>query len=672
MFKVPTFVPPLPAPTRHAANWMLLAAALVLSFHWQHTPLWLTFSSGCLVLWRFLVENQGWRPPSRILVLLFAIVALVAIYRQYGSFLGRDAGVGFLVLLTGLKLLELRSLRDYLIVVFLLYFLTLSAFLFSQSLLAGAYAAAVAAMTTAALIRLNQPRAMDTRSTLRLMWGLAVRAVPVMLVFYLLFPRIHGSLWGMPQEALGRTGLADRLEPGQIQRLLNDDSVALRAEFDDKPPAFRDLYWRSFVLSEFDGRAWTRASDIRSIFNAAAFNPVGPPLHYTVTIQPHQQLWLVSLGLPEAAPDGTRLRRDHVLEATHRVTQPVRYTLDSYLSYNTGEISAFDWQRQLQLPFVDPRIEAMTREWQRLGDAKQIVRTALQYFHDQGFRYTLSPPALGSDPVADFLFRTRAGYCEHFATSFVTLMRAAGVPARVVIGYQGGEWNSNGDYMIVRQSDAHAWAEVYLPGDGWTRVDPTSAVAPERIELGLAALRRLVAQGTPVGSIPQDELRRLARPGWLQQQWLAWRLRWDSLNTVWNRWVMAYGPDAQTALLSWLGIDAPGWAKLVLTAVVAVIFLLLLTATLLFYPRAQGDPVVRCYRTFCARLARLGIERAAHEGPVAYARRVTVTRPDLREPVAQITEMYVRLRYGQSTATGIAAYKHRVAAFRPRARPLSA
>lgn len=665
MLKLPTFAPPAQAPNRHAANWLLAATVLVISYHLQHIPIWLSLTTGCLILWRYLVENHGWRPPGRLLSLVLLVIALLLVYRQYGTILGRDPGIGLLVLLCGLKLTELKKLRDYQFCVVLLYFLTFSAFLYSQSLLAGVYAFVVAGVTTIALARLNQGEALPAGQAVRLTGGLLVRALPIMLVMYFLFPRVHGGLWGVPEDAVARTGLSDRLELGQILKLLGDDRVALRVTFTGRPPPNRDLYWRSFVLTDSDGRNWSRPSNFRSILAPGAFAAIGETIEYTVSMEPHGQSWLVMLGLPRKAPPGTRLRGAYELEAVHRLRQVFDYRLQSYLQYRTGPLTEDEAHWNLRIPVPDPRIEELVGRWRTQGDARQVVRNALNYFREQGFRYTLSPPSLGADPVADFLFRTKAGYCEHFAAAFVTLMRSAGIPSRIVIGYQGGEMNPIGDYMIVRRSDAHAWAEVWLRDRGWTRVDPTTAVAPERIELGLDALLGLVNRGEAIGTLPQDQVRRAMERGWLRERWHGLLLRWDALNNAWNQWVKDYDPDAQAELLQLLGMRAPSWLKLVATAAVAVGLLLLVFAALLLYPHRRDDPAQRAYQKFCAKLHKLGLTRAPHEGPVDFAQRAMAARPDLRQQISAITSLYVHLRYRESDPAGIQALRRRVRGIRP-------
>ncbi len=664
MFKLKTFAPPAQPPNRHAANWLLLATAAVIAYHTQHIPFWLALVTAGLIVWRYLVENYRWRPPGRVLLFMLLVVSTLLVYRQYGTLLGRDPGVGFLVLLTGLKLTELRTLRDYQFSVLLLYFLAMSAFLFSQSLLVGGYAFIVAALTTMALIKLNHTHVVSANEASRHAFGLLSRALPIMLVVYFMFPRVQGGLWGVPDDAFGHTGLSDRIELGQILRLLRDDKVAFRVTFSTTPPAKRELYWRAFVLTNtFDGRVWGRPDDIRSVLLPEAYQALDEPLEYEVTLQPHNKRWLLSLGLPRDAPPGTRLRGAHELESRRPLRQSFTYRLQSHLRYHTAPLQAEQLVPLLTLPALDPRLVALTDRWRKLGEPEKIIQSALHLFREQGFRYTLSPPELGADPITDFLFRTKSGYCEHYAAAFVTLMRSAGVPSRIVVGYLGGEINPIGDYMIVRNSDAHAWAEVWLPGRGWTRIDPTAAVAPERVELGLNALLGLANLGREIGTLSREEIERVIQPGWLRKQWRTLRLRWDALNNIWDKWVKDYDLVAQQELLSWLGVQAPNWIKMVVLAVGAVIVLVLVFAAFLFYPRRHKDPVVQLYCRFCSKLAKRGLRRDPHEGPMNYARRVIRERPELQPSVQAITDIYIRLRYDRTEPAGVHALRERVRAF---------
>ena len=641
---------------------------MAIGFHVHHLPLWLTAFAACILLWRYFIENHAWRIPGRGVRWLLLLVSAVVIFRHYGTLLGRDAGVAYLGLLVALKILETRSLRDYLLVVFLIYILVLGALLFSQSFPTGAYALLVIVVSTHALVRLNRPQPLVQRQTLRLVLTLIIQAVPLLLVLYFLFPRIQGSLWGLPHDAFsGRTGMSEEVSPGSINRLYQDDSIAFRAEFAGTPPPPGVLYWRAFVLSETDGRRWVRHSGPGDGIDGWRYQSAGTATAYTVVLEPHNQKWIPTLELPRSPAPFSHKAPGYILEANAPLQELRRFDLSSYLSYTTGPLSPNEARYNSAWPLTPSlRVQDLIRRWQqRASDPWEIVTQSLDYFSRDPFRYTLSPPLLTGDILDQFLFETQAGYCEFYASAFVALMRLSNIPARLVAGYQGGEWNAAGNYMIVRQSDAHAWAEVWLHPQGWVRVDPTAAIAPERIELGAGALRRLEEQGAGIGLLSVNEARRLIAPDALRQLWLDLALRWDSLNNSWNKWVMAYGPRAQLELLKLLGIKTPNWVNIVVGMSLAILLLLLTTAALwMMRSRQKPDPAVNSFHLFCRKLQRIGLERRSAEGPSDFARRVISARHDLRGPVNHITNLYITLRYGRSNSSGLPLLRKLVREFK--------
>lgn len=666
-FSLRSFRPPDQQPDRRACNWMLVSAALAVGLHVAHLPVWLTAFAACLLCWRYFIENHAWRIPGRLVRWSLLLLTAVLVFRHYGTLVGRDAGVAYLALLVGLKILEIRSLRDYLLAVFLIYLLVLGAVLFSQSLATGAYGFLAIFVSTHALVLLNRPQSLSQAQSLRLVGIVMLQALPVLLVLYLLFPRIQGSLWGLPQDAFAAsTGLSEEVSPGAVNRLYNDDTIAFRAEFDGSPPPPADLYWRTFVLSDTDGRTWRRHHGGGDGPNHWRYQALDAPLRYSITLEPHNQRWIPALDLPVLGIERTRPVPGFVLQSVYRVRSPRRYPLTSHRAYRTGPLSPLEASHNTVWPDrLSPRVAELLERWRRsAGTPQEQIQLALDFFAREGFRYTLSPPLLTGDTLDDFLFRTRAGYCEHFASAFVALMRLSNIPARLVAGYQGGDWNPDAGYMIVRQSDAHAWAEVWLAPRGWVRVDPTAAVAPERVELGADALRQLAARGAGIGQLPVEQARLLIQPSWARslRRQLSWR--WDALNTAWDNWVMAYGPAAQRELLELLGMQTPRWANMIAVMALGVVLVLAVTAAVWRFTRKNEDPVVAAYRRYCAKLDRFGYPRRPAEGPVDYARRLLEARPDLAAPVNRITRLYVALRYGRAAPAGVALLRKHVASFR--------
>ena len=481
---------------------------------------------------------------------------------------------------------------------------------------------------------------------------LLAHAAPAALILFLLFPRVAGPLWALPQDAYsGLTGLSDTMSPGNLSLLAQSDAIAFRAEFDGDPPPPRERYWRGPVLWDFDGRTWRMGPGWTEPFEAPSG---GGRYDYTVTLEPHNRTWLFTLEQVARLPLRSRYTNDGMVVSTSPVRSRMRYDAASIARpAPEPRESAASLRRALELPPAgNPRARALAERWRAASrSAAEIVSRALEFFRDSRLAYTLEPPLLGRDTVDEFLFDTRAGFCEHFASSFVFLLRAAGVPARVVTGYQGGEVNYVDRIITVRQSDAHAWAEVYLPGRGWVRADPTAAAVPGRVDSGLA---RSVPDGDPVPL--------LLRP---QLEWLrAWRSNWEAVVHRWNVWVLGYGVDRQRDLMSRIGMRDADWRKL--TAAMATVlgaFTLLLLAWSL-RRLARPDPVQRAWLAFCRKLAARGVVRAPHEGPRDFAARAARRLPGAAPRILAVGELYLGARYGREPAPA------RVAELRRRVREL--
>lgn len=630
-------------------------------------PVWVFAALAGGLAWRYAHERRGLYLPGRPGRFLLLLIVLIATYRQYGTLLGRDPGLALLIALLGLKCLELRTRRDYMLCVFLSYLMLLGAFLHEQTIWVGLWAVLTVLVSLAALMRMAQPSGLDTAAALRLAAGLMLRAAPLMLIFYLLFPRFPGPLWGLPAPAgAAITGVPEVVQPGSIHHLSTSDAIAFRVRFDGPRPAARDLYWRVLVMTRTDGRQWMR--DIGGLGDAS-FTAHGAPVRYTVTLEPSRHPWMPALELPASAPGGARLTEVLTLEHGAPIRERLTYPLVSYTRYRTGALSPAEREAALALPRqIDPRVRELAQRWRRdNAEAWAIAAAALAYFRNEPFVYTLIPPLGGADPLAEFLFETRRGYCEHYAAAFVTLMRAAGVPARLVVGYQGGEYNAAGNYLVVRQSDAHAWAEIWSPAHGWLRIDPTAAVAPQRIELGMEALRRLAAQGFAFGDLPDSVLARALRLGWFGQLSRRVYWYWDYANFAWHRWVIDYGAERQRRLLARLGIDR--FAYVGQAAAMAAGAAALLLAYGLFTRRGttrRRDPVQHAYLRFCRKLARTGVTRAPHEGPLAFAARAAQRHPQRKAAIDGITALYVELRYGKGAVKDmLPRLERQIAAFKP-------
>ncbi len=644
-------------PARHI-YWLLLSLLTVMAPHAARVPWWVTVLALTLLAWRLHITIYGLSLPRKWLLLLIAVGTLAGVYLSYGRIFGRDSGVTLLLIMLTLKLLEMATLRDAMVLIFISYFLVITNFLFSQSIPTAIYLLAAVWLITATMIgfqyRSHQPGYLYQLRNAGIM---LLQSAPLMLVLFVLFPRVQGPIWGMPQDAYGgMTGLSDEMSPGSVSRLIVSDAIAFRVSFDAQMPPVNQLYWRGPVMWDFDGYTWTVPR--LPFVTPREYQALDNAVEYAVTVEPHGKRWLFALDLPARTPPRGLMTNDFQLMLPTNLTARLRYDMASHLSYrNNAEPSRYELQRALQLPGnANPRTRQFAASMRREApDERAYVTAVLAMFRKENFYYTTTPPVLANDSVDEFLFSTRAGFCEHYASAFAVLMRAAGVPARIVTGYQGGEINTVGNYLTVRQADAHAWTEVWLPDAGWTRVDPTAAVSPARVEAGVAA------------AVPQTEALSLLLRGeyaWARRA----RMAWDSAANSWNQLVLGYTQDRQRQLMRYAGIDDATWKSLVTIMFVAtaVIILLLAALTLHKLRAARPDPVAAAYASFCERLARRGVTRHPSEGPENFRKRALAARPELTRPIDAISELYIRLRYGNAASDGDSLrLREAVAAFRP-------
>ncbi len=626
---------PIAAISLRNTVWITLTLALIAAPHAERLPLWLTVIAAVFCGWRLYLARMRLELPARWLMIFIVAAGSAAIYLEYRTLFGRDAGVALLVLMISLKLMETRTQRDGMVLAFIGYFLVITNFFYSQSIPTALYLLACVWLITATMIGLQYTReAPPTRSQLRTAAIMLAQSAPLMIVFFILFPRMQGPLWGLPTDAFaGVTGLSASMSPGSLNKLVFSEDVALRATFAGRLPPQNRLYWRGPVLLDFDGRTWTAAP--RAMRNQIELDRRDNPVRYTVTVEPHNRRWLFALDMPGTLPPRAGISVDHLLLSQVPITTRTRYEMESFLDYGIGAASNPAPARMLALPAgFNPQTRVLGQQLRaQHGNSEAIMNAALKMLRDQKFVYTLEPPLLGTHAVDEFLFKTRAGFCEHFASAFVVLMRAAGVPARVVTGYLGGEYNALGNYLIVRQSDAHAWTEVWLDNRGWVRVDPTNSVSPARADGGLAA-------ALPDGmSLPRSA--RTSNP--LIHQ-LALTL--DSMANAWNQTVLGYNLETQRALLTRAGLDDTSWRTLAVMLIAATGVITLLLALLTLRNRAhKRDPALALYRAFCAKAARAGVVRHDAEGPLDFALRFATARPDIAPAAQAITQLYVALRY---------------------------
>ncbi|HEY8888357.1 MAG TPA: DUF3488 and DUF4129 domain-containing transglutaminase family protein [Gallionella sp.] len=614
---------------------LLLCILMVIAPHADHLPPWVSGLCAGLLLWRAWLTYSGKPLPKRWLLMLITVAGTGGIVLTFHTLFGREAGVTLLMMLATLKLMELRDARDAMVLIYLACFIIITNFFYSQSIPTALYLLATMMVIVTTWVHL-QAQGIALKPRLRIAAVLLLQALPLTLILFILFPRVQGPLWGLPQDAYASTGLDDRMSPGSLSRLSLSEAVAFRVVYNDKPPRRDQMYWRGPVLWNFDGRTWTPGRTAYSV--APKFTELGQPIDYVVTLEPHNKHWLFALDVPDKLSVTATLTDDFQLLRKDPVNARLRYAARSNLVYHANlQESERQLKRALQLPGqFDPRARQLAAEWRAASkDNADIVRTALSYFNKQGFVYTLEAPPLGVNSIDDFLFSTKQGFCEHYASAFVFLMRAANVPARVVTGYLGGEYNDAGNYYIVRQSDSHAWAEVWLAGQGWVRVDPTGAIAPDRVERGLSAA---LSDNAALPFMERNP------PQWMRDL----RFNLDALANQWNQWVLGYDSERQFAFLTRLGMESITWQKMALNmsaglGLVIALFALFMLRHL--YVR-QPDKVQAAWLKLCRKLANAGLPRAAHEGAQDYAARVAAARPELAGTILDLAARYTALRYG--------------------------
>ena len=568
---------------QHAFGWLVGGCALASLPHLISGPPWLVALVPSVLLWRVMIQRGRLHMPPRWLRAVLLCSVILATLYSHGTVLGPEAGVTLLVAAFSLKLVEMFTLRDAYVVIVLAYFVLATVFLAFRDALTTLYVIAVLLLITAALVGINQPESgVRPRQHLRVAGGQIAQAIPLMLVLFILVPRIP-PLWSLPQDTRGaRTGMSDSMSPGQVSRLSLSTELAFRVEFEGALPPPSQRYWRGLTLSWFDGRSWSQAMPSRIpsdfyLYRRRGDPPDwyrqwqalrdGPSYQYRVVMEPTYQQWVFALAAPFSSAPELAVARDFRMVSEGDIREVLAYQVASYPAI-PGRVEVPAWEKEfnLRLPEAgNSRARQLARQWRReAGSDRAFVERLLRWFRDEPFYYTLEPPPLGNEPVDEFLFDSRRGFCEHYSSAFTFMLRAAGIPARVVVGYQGGEPSELGGHLLVYQYDAHAWSEAWLPGEGWVALDPTAAVAPERIEFGLREALARLGQN--------DSL-----PGFaaLRDSALGRQLRYlsDYVTFTWQKWVLGYRQDQQSELLArWLGQLSPLKVAMVLAASGLVIF----------------------------------------------------------------------------------------------------
>jgi transglutaminase-like putative cysteine protease len=626
----------LPIP-RSSLIWLLLAQTLVMVPYLAHLPMWMLGLWLVCSLWRVQILRMRAQHPGSLVKTGLFLGTLAGVYFSRGSLVGLDAGAALLIGASILKVLEMRSRRDALVLILLGFFCVVVGYLFEDSLPWAAFSVLPVSALLAALIGL-QETALSSKpfATLKLALKLLAQAVPLMLLLFLFFPRLE-PLWSLPQpNNKGITGLSDNMAPGDIAELTRSAALVFRASFEGAIPPRDQLYWRALTLEQFDGRRWSQSG--RGILSQTAqWQKQGGPQAYSIVMEPSGRPWLPALDVSETSLADVRQMNDFRLQRRYPVDQTLLYSAHAWpQAVRETQLSDTERRQDLQLP---PHGNPQARQWavdlnRRYPRVDALVEAILGQFSDEPFHYTLKPPALGADSIDDFLFNSRSGFCAHYAGAMTFVLRAAGVPARVVAGYQGGELNPDGQYLSVRQFDAHAWVEYWRPGIGWRSVDPTAVVAPQRIEQGLE--EALAADEGFLADSPFSALRYRNVP-WIN----AMRLSWDNLNYGWQRWVLGYQGQQQVQVLSrWFA----GFDGLVFIGGVAAV--LGVFALWLFKPwQRERDLQLKVFKAFERLMARQGLLRRDAEGARAFARRAAERLPMHAAQIKAFADEFEAQRY---------------------------
>jgi protein-glutamine gamma-glutamyltransferase len=620
-----------------ALGWVSAAFAGGVLLHLDRVPAWASAAALILIAWRLVAASGAVRLPGGWLRAGLALAAVAAVYARFRTLNGLAPGTALLVLMAALKLLETRVRRDQLVVLGASLFLLLAACLDRQSLPRAPLYVLEVWLCCAALALTATP-GFRAREAIGLAGRTLLLAAPLALLMFVFFPRVAGSFWAVPLGEAAVTGLSDTMSPGSIAHLIASYDVAFRVQFMGAAPPYPERYWRGPVLHDFDGHTWRSAPQLYR--RRAPLEASGPLYRYRVELEPTRQRWWFALDTPLQSPDPkVTLTYDSQLVARAPVTGPTTFEAESrHPMQPLTPLSAADRFRDTLLPpGENPRTAQLARDLRRRAASdRALVQAALDLLRTGGFTYSLDPVPLAADQIDDFLFNTRSGFCEHYASAFVALLRAAGVPARVVTGYLGGEFNPIGGYYVVRQSDAHSWAEVWLEGGGWTRVDPTAVVEPERMRRGLLDL-------LPGAASAQERLLR-------GSPWLVRLLqRWDATNSWWDERVVRFDYAAQLDLLERLGVRSPGTREVGWALALALLGWLAVIAWHFGSRsrRARPDALARAYRRLCGKLARQGgVVRAAHQGPLDYARAYAARHPGPDGGALALLARYAELRYG--------------------------
>jgi len=630
---------------RRPLLWLATALLFTLPPMFGSLPSWVPLLFLIALAAKFWMEPKGYRLRSLVWKLVLVALILALLFFSYGSLRGIEPGVSLIVMLTSVKILEAHTAREFHIMIMVAWVLCLCGFFLSQNLAIALCLLIAFTLLLVALIQFHRGSSSAFWLPVRTAGKLLAQAGPLIILLFLFFPRLStGFRFQIAPQHGASAGFSDRLSPGSVSSLANSSEVAFRAEFPDgKIPPLGAMYWRGVVMWHGEGLEWEAPNAPAVLPRTSQGPPHGQAIRQWITIEAHDARWMFALDWPVNSPSGATLAPGNYLLSNQPIHKPRRYEVVSYPEIPSNRLHFREREPLLQVPTAtSPAVRALAQSWlAEKAEPHAIVNKALEFFRTQGFRYSLSPGDYRKNDLEEFLFHRRLGFCEHYAASFATLMRLAGIPARVVTGYLGGEYNEIGHFFLVRQADAHAWCEVWFPDSGWQRIDPTAVVAPDRINLGFNSfLERRGAAGQ------RDTQSVLARNLARWPIFARARLGWQTLSYAWDTRVLSFDGDEQESFFASIGIAGYGPIFFVVgTLVIAIALLALYAGWTHLRTRPCGNRVKIMYESFCRKLARLGAPRNPSEGPLDFSRRATRLLPNDSERIHRIAQAYIALRY---------------------------
>ncbi len=625
---------------------LLSSIGLITLPHAFHVPTPTISFFFVLLIWRAI---GIWRPaylPNQLLVFLLLLSGIGLLVIMHQGVFGRDAGTAVFVTALGLKLLEIKTQRDLYLITYLAFIVAATQFLYVQNILMAGYTLLVCISLLGTLLCINSG-SLGNLQSLKVAGKFLAQALPLTIILFIFFPRLEAPRWSfLQEESKAMTGLSDTLEPGSISQLGLSGERVFRAKFSGAIPTNKQRYWRGPVFSYTDGKKWeqTKNKYFKRHLDKISFS--GDIYQYKILMEPQSKNWVFALDMPAAFKWPLYENGNHQLFTSEPPNKRAEYEISSYVNYNTGYITKTELSDNLQLPKPpEQRVKDLVEQLGGFSEKPEtFISNLFLHFRQNKFYYTLMPPLMEENPIETFLFDTRVGFCGHYATAFVYLMRVAGIPARVVGGYQGGEYNEAGGFIEVRQANAHAWAEVWLSGKGWVRYDPTTAIAPERVEQDVNIEQQIANNAVSFSPVQLDS----QTLSLLKQA----RNLWSSVDYSWHRWIINYDRQNQASFLSKIGIS--GFKKMFYWLLGLLAAVILVLAILLFRKQKTVLDVAQIYYLqACAKLAKLGLVRVENEGANDFLVRVTKQQPQVALAFAQITRLYVRMRYTKEPTSEI-------------------